>query len=247
MICDSHCHLKHGNRERTEYAPETIVRVMDEAGIDKSVVFAMCVSSAGATEFAHQAAQAFPDRLIPYAYAVPHIAEPAIVHVKHAIADLGFRGIKIHGGETRMVEYIIDPIFELAADLDVPCLIDFGGNFDYADRIVKSFPETTIIIAHLGKYLCVDRDLTDRFIGLAEANENAILDTSGVVLPWVIPEAVRRVGSNRMAFGIDGPHPYPTPVGYAKGEIDRIRSLPISDEDKHNLFWGTIARLLKLE
>ncbi len=87
----------------------------------------------------------------------------------------------------------------------------------------------------------------DRFIGLAEENENAILDTSGVVLPWVIPEAVRRVGSDRMVFGIDGPHPYPTPVGYAKGEIDRMRSLPISDEDKHNLFWGTIARLLKLE
>ena len=60
-------------------------------------------------------------------------------------------------------------------------------------------------------------------------------------------EAVRRVGSDRMVFGIDGPHPYPTPVGYAVGEINRIRSLPISDGDKHNLFWGTIARLLRLE
>ena len=34
MICDSHCHLKHGNKERTEYAPETIIQVMDEAGIE---------------------------------------------------------------------------------------------------------------------------------------------------------------------------------------------------------------------
>ena len=69
MICDSHCHLKHGNREKTEYSADVIVEVMDEAGIDKTVLFAMSTTSDRAIEMTREAAKAFPDRLIPYAYA----------------------------------------------------------------------------------------------------------------------------------------------------------------------------------
>lgn len=246
MICDSHCHLKHGNKEKTEYTPEAIVRIMDEAGIDKTAVFAMCLSSSDAIEMAHRAHQAFPDRLIPYAYAIPHIAEPAIEHVERAITELGFPGIKIHGGETRLAEYIIDPVFELAAQHNVPCLVDFVGNADHCKRIAGAFPKTTIIVAHFGQYLSTNRDLIDRFIHLAEHHDNLILDTSGVVLPWKITEAVTRIGSDRIAFGIDGPHPYPNLSEYAREECQKIQTLPISDVDKENLYWNTIARVLKL-
>ena len=41
MIIDSHVHLKHGDAKRTEYSPKTIVKIMNEVGIDKSIVFAM--------------------------------------------------------------------------------------------------------------------------------------------------------------------------------------------------------------
>jgi predicted TIM-barrel fold metal-dependent hydrolase len=204
------------------------------------------VSSSEANEYALRAHTEFPDRLIPYAYAVPHIAESALDHVERAVTDLGFRGIKVHGGEARLTEYIIDPVFEMAGKAGVPCLVDFKGELDQATRLAASFPETTIIAAHVGRYLCVDGDLLDRFIRLAEERENVILDTSGVVLNWVIPEAVRRVGSDRMVFGIDGPHPYPDPETYAREEINRIRSSSISGQDKENLLWGTISRILKL-
>ncbi len=247
MICDSHCHLKHGNRDKTEYSPETIVEVMDEAGIDRTVVFAMSTTSCRANQMAREAAKSFPDRLIPYAYAIPHIEVPALRLVEEAVSDWGFRGIKIHGGETRLAEHIIDPVFELAGRLDVPCLVDFVGNVEHTRRILRAFPATTIIVAHMGKYLCTAAGLLDQFIELAEECENAILDTSGVTLSWKIQDAVTRVGSDRMAFGIDGPHPYPTLAEYARSEIDRIRGLEISDDDRDNLFWGTIARLLKLE
>ena len=73
MICDSHCHLKHGNREKTEYSADVIVEVMDEAGIDKTVLFAMSTTSDRAIEMTREAAKGFPDRLIPYAYAIPHV------------------------------------------------------------------------------------------------------------------------------------------------------------------------------
>ena len=245
MLCDSHCHLKHGDRNMTEYTPTQIVEIMDETGIDKTVVFAMSTTSDRATEMAAQAAKAFPDRLIPYAYAIPHIERSSLKEVEHAVRDLGFRGIKVHGGETKLVPHIIDPTFELGAKLDVPCLVDFIGNVDHTRRILETFPKTRIIIAHLGKYLCTDRNLVDQFIELAEKHENVILDISGVVLPWKITEAVSRVGSDRVTFGIDGPHPYPTQVDYARNEIERVKSLGFSDADLDNLFWNTIARLLK--
>ncbi|MSS70461.1 MAG: hypothetical protein EXS64_03125 [Candidatus Latescibacteria bacterium] len=247
MICDSHCHLKHGNKEMTEYTGREIVEAMDGAGIDKTVVFAICVTSAQATEFALRACREFPDRLIPYAYAIPHISESALSHVERAVRDFGFRGIKVHGGETRLTPYVIDPVFELAARLDVPCLVDFAGNVDYTSRIAETFPKTTIIVAHMGRYLCTDRGLLNRFIEIAEKYENVILDTSGVVIPGKVSEAVHRIGSDRMAWGIDGPYPAPDLASFAKEEIDRIRILPISEKDKDNLFWGTISRLLKLE
>jgi predicted TIM-barrel fold metal-dependent hydrolase len=118
---------------------------------------------------------------------------------------------------------------------------------DYTSRIAGAFPKTTIIVAHMGRYLCTDRGLLNRFIELAEKHENVILDTSGVVIPGKVAEAVHRIGSDRMAWGTDGPYPAPDLADFAKEEIDRIRVLPISEKDKENLFWGTIARLLKLE
>jgi uncharacterized protein len=246
MICDSHCHLKHGDLAQTEYTPAQIVDIMDEVGIDKTVVFAMSTTSDRATAMALEALTAFPDRLIPYAYAIPHIERSALREVERAVTDLGFRGIKIHGGETKLVSHIIDPVFELASTLDVPCLVDFVGNVDHTRRILETFPKTQIIIAHLGKYLCTDRNLVDLFIELAENHENAILDISGVVLPWKITEAVSRVGSDRVTFGIDGPHPYPTQVDFARNELERVRLLGLPESDLDNLFWNTIARLLRL-
>ena len=42
MIIDCHMHLKGGDIERTEFTPADIVKVMDEAGIDRAIVFAIC-------------------------------------------------------------------------------------------------------------------------------------------------------------------------------------------------------------
>lgn len=246
MICDSHCHLRHGNKERTEYTPQEIVDIMDQTGIEKTVVFAMCASSSEAIQMAHEAHKAFPDRLIPYAYALPHISESSLQQVEYALSELSFPGIKIHGGEVRLAHYIIDPIFDLAASYNVPCLVDFVGKVEDAQRIARAFPNTTLIVAHFGQYLSTNRDLIDRFIDLATQHPNVILDTSGVVLSWKIIEALKKIGSERITFGIDGPHPYPTQTAYATDEIEKIKTLPISDKDKQNLFWNTIASLLKL-
>ena len=243
MIIDSHVHLKHGDALRTEYSVETIVRTMDEVGIDKSVVFAMSTTTRQSIDMAQEAVEQFPDRLIPYVYALPSYERPVLKEIDEALS-LGFRGIKIHIGECSLAEYVIDPVIELAGRRGVPCLIDCAGRHDAIERMAKAFPDTKIIVAHMGRYLCTEAPLIDCFIYLAQAHTNIFLDISGVVILWKVQEAVHRLGASRVIFGTDGPHEAPDTVGYARMELNKVRMLDLSLEDERAVLGGSIARLL---
>ena len=247
MIIDSHVHLKHGDAAGTEYAPDRIVETMDAAGIDRSVVFAMRTTTRRSIEMADDAVRRFPDRLIPYVYALPSFEQPALDEIDEAIAEHGARGIKIHEGECSLRPHVIDPVFELATQRDVPCLIDCRGNVAAMQRITRRFSDATLIIAHLGRYLCEDAGLIDRFIRLAEECENVVLDASGVVLTQKITEAVRRVGSGRVVWGSDGPQEEPDAATFARAELAKIHRLGLTAEQKADLLGGTIARLVGAE
>jgi predicted TIM-barrel fold metal-dependent hydrolase len=245
-IIDSHAHLKHGDAAGTEYGADQIVSAMDAAGIDRSVVFAMSTGAHRAVEMAEAAVEEFPERLIPYAYAIPGFEGPVLPTIAGAVRDLGFRGIKMHAAECRMVDYVADPVFGLAGELGVPVLVDFAGDARAPERIATAFPDTTLIIAHLGQYRCSNPDHLDRFIRIAEGHSNVYLDASGVLLDWKIEDAVRRVGSGRVLFGTDGPHPCPDEATFARREVDRIRALDLTEEERDDVLGRSLARLLGL-
>ena len=244
MIIDSHVHLKHGDAAGTEYSAETIVETMDAAGIAKSVVFAMSTSTRRSIEIARQAVEKFPDRLIPYAYALPSYERPVLKDLEEAVARHGFKGFKLHVGECTLAEYVTFPVIRLAGELGVPCLIDCGGRHAPIEQMAAKYPAAKIIVAHLGRYLCKEEALVDRFIALAEAHGNIYLDASGVVLPEKIREAVRRVGARRVIFGTDGPDQKPDLVSFARAEVDKVRALKLCPGDEQAVLGGSIANLL---
>jgi predicted TIM-barrel fold metal-dependent hydrolase len=245
-VIDSHAHLKHGDALATEYTAEQIVAAMDAAGIDRSVVFAMSTDAFRAIEMARAAVDRFPGRLIPYAYAIPGFERPVVPAIEEAVTGLGFRGIKMHAAECRMVGYVADPVFALAGELGVPVLVDFSGDARAPERIATAFPDTTLIVAHLGQYRCGSPDRLDRFIRLAEEHANVYLDASGVVLDWKIEDAVRRIGSERVLFGTDGPHPSPDEATFARREVERIRSLDLTEDERDDVLGRSLTRLLAL-
>jgi predicted TIM-barrel fold metal-dependent hydrolase len=245
-IVDSHVHLKHGDAARTEYSPEAIVETMAGAGIDQSIVFAMSTTTRRSIEMAEAAARKYPGRLIPYVYALPHYERPVVGEIEAALKGGLFRGIKIHAGECTLAEYVVDPVLKIAARHDVPCLIDCAGNLTAAQRMARQFPQTKLIIAHMGRYLTTDKALIDQFIRLAEQCENVMLDLSGVVVVEKVSEAVRRIGSAKLAWGTDGPDRKPDTVAFARRELDKIRQLDLKEHDKNNILGQTILRLLKL-
>jgi len=243
-VVDSHVHLKHGDAARTEYSPDQIVDTMDKAGIDKSVVFAMSTTTRRSIEMAEAAVKKYPDRLIPYVYALPHYERPVIKEIEAALVGRVFRGIKIHAGECTLAEYVVDPVLRIAGRHAVPCLFDCGGNHAAAKRMAQGFPGTRLIVAHMGRYLSTDKKLIEQFIGLAERYANVLLDVSGVVVLEMIVQAVRRIGSSRLVWGTDGPHPKPDTATFARTELDKIRQLGLSQEDTNNLLGQTILDLL---
>jgi len=243
-IIDSHVHLKHGDAEGTEYAPEVIVDVMDAVGIDRAVVFAMSTTTSRSIEMAKSAADRYPDRLIPYVYALPAFRTEVLSEIDTAIAQMGFRGVKIHAAECRLADYVVGPVLELAAGHGVPCLIDFSGDARAAEKLARGFPNTRLIVAHMGRYLCTDARLIDRFMGIAERHRNVFLDVSGVVLTWKIQQAVRRFGSGRVLFGTDGPHPYPDVVTFARTELAKIEMLELSTREKEDVLGRSVGRLI---
>lgn len=246
LVIDSHAHLKHGDAAGTEYSAQQIVAAMDAAGIDRSVVFAMSTATRRATEMARLAVEEFPERLIAYAYAIPSCEDAVLPAIEEAVTGLGFRGIKMHAAECRMVDYVADPVFALAGELGVPVLVDFSGDVHAPERIASKFPGTALIIAHLGQYLCGRPEHLDRFIRIAEQHENVCLDASGVVLDWKIEDAVRRIGSERVLFGTDGPHPCPDEAAFACREVDRIRRLDLNDDQREDVLGRSLMRLLGL-
>ncbi|MCD6537189.1 amidohydrolase family protein [Candidatus Bathyarchaeota archaeon] len=122
--------------------------------------------------------------------------------------------------------------------------MNFVGKYRIPWKIADEFPETKIIVAYFGKYLCRDEWLIDEFIHIAEVHENIFLDTSGVIIPRKIREAVDRLGSDRIIFGTDDP----TPDGarFVLAEIDKIRSLNLNPKDEVAILGGTASKLLRI-
>jgi predicted TIM-barrel fold metal-dependent hydrolase len=247
LIIDSHVHLKHGDATRSEWPAKVIVATMDKSGVDKSIVFAICTSARRALQMAEDAAKGYPDRLIPYAYALPSYERPVLKDLEAALKGRLFRGIKVHAGECRLPDYIIAPVLRLAGRFDVPCLIDVVGSVADARRMARAFPDTTIIYAHMGRYNTKDPKMIDAFIELAQAHRKVFLDLSGVVLVAKIEEAVRRAGADKLIWGTDGPYANPDLVTFTRNELDKIRKLRVRQEDKDKILGGNIARLIKLK
>ena len=246
MIIDSHVHLKHGGAGATEYTGRQIVDTMDAVGIDRSIVFAMSTTTKRSIEMAQEAVGAFPDRLIPYVYALPRSDEPILDDLRHAVSDLGYKGIKIHRGECSMAEYVVDPVIALAGELGVPCLIDFIGRAEDCGRLAKTFPGTTLLAAHIGQYLGTNPGLLDQFISIAEDNPNVYLDASGVVTLWKIKDAVKRVGVERVMWGTDGPHLAPDTAGFARTELNKVYAADLEKAEEEMVLGGSIMKLLGL-
>jgi predicted TIM-barrel fold metal-dependent hydrolase len=215
-IIDFHAHMGRGPKGSSDLLQsnlpaELVVQYAREAGIDRTVGFA---------------------RLNPN-------SEGALDALGDA-AKLGLRGLKLHHG---LDQFALDsePVHRLldaCGDLRMPVIFHSIGVVDALTRLAEKHPDTSIVFGHMGGLW--DWPAARSAISAAKRLRNVYLETSSMMVIWMIEEAGREV-PEKLLFGSDSPAMHP------KVELEKIRVAALPRETKRLAMGDSAARLLRLD
>ena len=211
MVIDSHTHVEGLPGCPWQDPPELMVRLMDEAGIDRAVVMTYVDAPWTGGDYdpltyVEDACRRHPDRLWGYARLDPGAGRVAVELLRSAVRDRGFMGLKLHPYGYRALpdSPATLALIREAAALRVPVLFHCGDEECtlplQCARAAAAVPEATVILGHMGGYFHVDEA-----IAVARQLPNIVLETSAMPYPAKIREAVEAVGAQRVLFASDGP------------------------------------------
>jgi len=238
MIIDSHTHV---DRSGWYDPPETIIRLMGEAGIDQSIImtYVDAPDVKGSIEYIAEAVHKYPDRLVGYARMNPRRGEEAQQLFRKAIEEYGFKGLKLHpaGNRCHPARQETIDLIHLATRYRAPVLFHCGDEeltlpLQIAEA-AKTCPEATIILGHCGGYFH-----TSDAVRVAERYPNIILETSAMPYPRLIKETVERIGAARVLYASDGPGCDPTI------EVHKVKLAGLTTDDQEAVFYRNIRRIL---
>jgi predicted TIM-barrel fold metal-dependent hydrolase len=238
MIIDSHAHSDEAPALGWIDPPEAMLRLMDEAGIDRAVVMTYVDARDEAPlDYISAALHRYPERLVGYARIHP-AAERAEVLLERAVEERGFKGLKLH--PVSSLVHPADPathrLIRRAAQLGVPTLFHCGDEpyttpFELEEAAAAA-PEAIIIFGHMGGYFHAREA-----IEVAKRRPNVYLETSAMPLPPMIRQAIDEVGPQRLLFASDGPGCDP------RLEVYKVERAGLSERERELVLSGNILRL----
>ena len=156
-IVDAHVHIGEGVQMRHD--AESLLRNMDEAGIDFSIVCPMdrhlAVANREGNDLVLQAVKRHPDRLAGMAVANPWFGSSAVEEIRRALGE-GLTGVNIHSVYQgfRLADHLVDPILEAAAAWDVPVYAHTGtaglAEPFHLIELARRFPTVNFLMGHGG-------------------------------------------------------------------------------------------------
>jgi len=277
MILDFHTHLFpkkiRENREKyfagepafkLLYGPENsrlagsdeILAAMDEAGVDKSVIFGFVWQKQELfrlhNDYILEAAAKHPDRLLPFAcFDVEHKDAPkeALRCLEAGMAGIGELALYRSGIDQRALAKL-DPVMEVARAFDKPVLIHtnepVGHNYPGKTpltlaqiyNLVLRYPQNKIVLAHWGGgiffYALMKKNVK-------EALKTVWVDTAAspyLYDPLIFEIACRAFDPNKILFGTDFPL---LKAGRYFKDLDKIS---LSPQDRALVLGGNAANLL---
>lgn len=156
-----------------------------------------------------------------------------LAEIEKCIRQYHFSGIKIAPGVDGQLG--IDEV-RLIRELDVPILIHDDPDNIY-EKILKKFPDTKIILPHLGGYPNNSENY-HKAIELAIEYKNFYLDISGVMFQYILHKAISEV-PEKIIFGSDLPAEHPAAVAMLLLTTE-------TDENRlQKVFSGNIKKLVQ--
>jgi predicted TIM-barrel fold metal-dependent hydrolase len=235
LIIDAHSLAGNGLRSPghpfTFEDPETILRQMEEAGIQRTVICPLENQDyAKANEEIAGICRRYPGKFIGFARHNPATDPERIPELlTREVRELGLKGLKI----TRLPSR---GLLETVSQLGIPVIYQ-AERMVNLNMIAREFPKTPFIVAHLGSFNYVWGEHLAA-IDLARRYSNVYLDTSMVGLFQFMEMAAKEVGASKLIFGSGGPE------FDARVEVYKIKLLKFSAADEAKVLGGNIQRLL---
>jgi uncharacterized protein len=266
MVIDCHVHVYpqevaqklipkvesvYGAMARHPATVEGILPAMKKAGIEKSVVLSSINRPENVVSFNSWCAevQKSHPELLFFGGMHPDFESP--LEELERIKGLGLFGIKMHPNAQRFYpdEERFFPLYEMLVELDLPAAFHCGDEFIHVEpiyahprrftQVLESFPDLTILLAHLGGYKTWD---SLRYVA---GYESVWYDTA--FCPRNLSDAefrqiVDRLGAEKVVFGTDFPW---TDQETEKKEIERIfkeGALTLLEENPRRLLAELAAR-----
>jgi len=231
---------------------EAYERVLDEAGVDYGVILAELApitSAIASNETVERLCKGHP-RLIPFASINPYLVENPARELERLVQERGFRGLKLYPTYSYFYpnDPMLYPVYAKAQELRVPVKWHTGtsafpasrlkyGDPIHIDDVAVDFPDLVAIITHSGRPLWYDTAYT-----LARMRKNVYMEIAGLPpkkLLEYFPDLERI--SDKVLFGSDWPS-----VPTMRGNVEALRTLPLSTQANERILGGNAARLLGL-
>lgn len=239
MIIDCHTHIKSGDVYRREFRAKTLVSQMDEAGIEKSLTFSICLPSRESNDFTKARVRGYEDRLIPLGHIMVSKPDQANTELKRVLGEWRWKGVKIHWGETPRLDIeAMKIILEKIEEYAVPLLLDTAYRAETAMKLIRNFPKVNFVIAHFGAPR--NESLMMEWADFARKSKNCYLDTSYCHTPWCMKRAIRTAGARKILFGSDGPLVHPLI------EMAKIKACHLRPWEEELVFSRNTLRLFKI-
>ncbi len=166
--------------------------------------------------------------------------------VKHLIS-LGLKGVKMHHDmqNFKLDDYRCLKIYELCEKYGLPMLLHAGDSrYDNSNPnrlapILDIYSDLRVIGAHLGGY-----SLWEEACEILSGKDNLYVDCSSSFFALddeTIVRIIRKYGTDNVVFGSDYPMWNPSV------EVERLKSLPLTDEEKEKIFFRNAIRIFNLE
>lgn len=228
------------------YGKAGALALMDEAGIDVSVLFVGGVMPDPREANAHLMDVCKGEaRLLPGCLVNPTMGPLAVDDLRRCV-DKGARTVKLMaaGHRYRIDSSCVDPIMEAAKALGIPATIHSGSELSgcspaYIGNLAQRHPDVPIIMDHMGY-----REWVGLAVDAAVANPNVYLGTTLIAAaePITIKNIVRegKVGADRIVFGSNGP------AGVVVHGVNGIRTVGFTDEEAALILGENFKRIYHL-
>ena len=246
MIIDCHTHLFGGWLNLKGIKARDFVRIMDETGIDKACVFTLdgFFDARGSNDRLLALTKGFEDRLFPFATVDPHLGDLAVKDLRRAVRKLGMRGLKLHPWlqAFSLTNSYFLKVVEETIRLNIP-IIFHNGSPPYAcptqvGNLARKFPEARLILGEAGL-----KDLWLDAVAVGMKYPNIYLCPAASPFSAVV-EMTKSVPIGKLVFGTD--------LGFSQKEevlleIEKIRLLPLNEQEREMVFSKNISTLVNFE